>query len=342
METPVKTELHTNPDAFDALQSAWDDLVKRSMADTPFSLTAWNRAWWGAYHPGDLWLVTCHTDDNELVGVAPWFIETSETQGRVVRFIGHIDVVDYMDIIADRDHTQAVYEALTEFLKANQDAYDSIGLANIHETSPTYTDFAETLQSHGFQVTFEQNDVAPRISLPADYDAYLSDILSSRERKETKRKMRKADGGLYDVAWYTVTTEHDLNAELQQFMDLMRSADQEKAEFLENEQHVDFFKRVMPEMQAADLLRLHFLTIDGTPCAAYLNFDHNGHIYVYNSGLEPDQFGTLSPGIVLLQYLIEHAIQEGHTTFDFLRGDESYKYKMGGTDTCIYQINATC
>ena len=154
--------------------------------------------------------------------------------------------------------------------------------------------------------------------------------------------MRKANGGLYDIQWYTVTDDHDINAELNQFMGLMRSADQEKAEFLENTQHVDFFQRIMPQMQTAGLLQLHFLTIDGTPCAAYLNFDLDGHVYVYNSGLEPDQFGALSPGIVLLQYLIEASIEKEFNVFDFLRGNESYKYKMGGSDTCIYQINATC
>lgn len=338
----MKTTLHTSLNSFDSLQPAWDDLVRRSSADTPFSLHAWNRAWWEAYQPGDLWLVTCHTDNDTLVGVAPWFVEHHPILGRVVRFIGHIDVVDYMDIIADTTHLDAVYTALVQFLKDQQTAYDSLGLANIPESSPTYTRFAETLSAQGFNVSFEQNDVAPRINLPTDYDTYLSEVLNSRERKEIKRKLRKAEGGLYDVVWYTVTEDQDLDAELEQFMGLMRTADQEKAAFLENPQHVAFFQRVMPAMQDAGLLRLHFLKIDGTPCAAYLNFDHNGHVYVYNSGLEPDHFGALSPGIVLLQRLIEHAIQQGHTVFDFLRGDESYKYKMGGTDTRVLQINATC
>ena len=165
----MKTVLHTSTDAFENLQPAWDNLAKRSIANTPFSLLAWNREWWAAYQPGDLWLVTCHTDDDKLIGVAPWFIEHHETLGRVVRFIGHIDVVDYMDIIADKEHVEAVYESLVTFLKTHQAEYDSIGLANIHESSPTYTLFAEALKTNGFDVSFEQNDVAPRIVLPADY-----------------------------------------------------------------------------------------------------------------------------------------------------------------------------
>ncbi len=338
----LKTKLHTSTDSFDALQPAWDALVERSIANTPFNLLAWNRTWWEVYQPGDLWIVTCHTDDNHIVGITPWFIEHHETLGRIVRFIGHVDVVDYLDMVVDEAHLIEAYETFVTFLKENQANYDRIGLANVRESSPTYTVFAEMLKSQGFQVSFEQNDVAPRIDLPTDYDSYLSNILSSRERKEVKRKMRKADGGLYDVEWYTVNGSHDLNEELEQFLNLMRSADQEKAAFLENPQHVDFFRRIMPEMQAADLLRLHFLKIDGTPCAAYLNLDHNGHVYVYNSGLEPNTFGALSPGIVLLQKLIKDAIQQGHTVFDFLRGDESYKYKMGGTDTRVHQINAIC
>ncbi len=42
--------------------------------------------------------------------------------------------------------------------------------------------------------------------------------------------------------------------------------------------------------------------------------------------------------IVLLGRLIEYAIQQGYEAFDFLRGDEAYKYDMGGRDTNVYQL----
>lgn len=43
---------------------------------------------------------------------------------------------------------------------------------------------------------------------------------------------------------------------------------------------------------------------------------------------------------MLLLYLIEHAIQNGRREFDFLRGNEEYKYRMGGQDRPVIEIKA--
>ena len=62
---------------------------------------------------------------------------------------------------------------------------------------------------------------------------------------------------------------------------------------------------------------------------------------VYNSGHAHHDFGDLSPGIVLLAYNIRHAIEQGYAYYDFLRGDEPYKYRMGGRDTAVMNIRAS-
>jgi CelD/BcsL family acetyltransferase involved in cellulose biosynthesis len=73
------------------------------------------------------------------------------------------------------------------------------------------------------------------------------------------------------------------------------------------------------------------MTINNQKAAAYLCFDYNGHILVYNSGFDY-QFSSYSPGWVLLGHLIQHAIQTGSRYFDFMRGDEDYKYRFGAAD----------
>ena len=159
------------------------------------------------------------------------------------------------------DRSDAVYNAYAQFLKENTDQFDQIGLANILDTSPTYTDFPAALREHGFGVSFEQNDVAPRIALPDDYDTYLNDILDSKQRKEVKRKMRKAEGGLYQFTWEVANqTDSNLDTVTERFLKLMESADAEKAQFLQNEQHVDFFKRITGARTGQRLARSHHLT----------------------------------------------------------------------------------
>jgi CelD/BcsL family acetyltransferase involved in cellulose biosynthesis len=87
-------------------------------------------------------------------------------------------------------------------------------------------------------------------------------------------------------------------------------------------------------------LQLSFLTINGVAAATYLNFDYKRHILVYNSGLLPGGYGHLSPGIVLLAHNIRYAIETKHNVFDFLRGSESYKYRLGGRDKAVFMLKA--
>jgi len=68
--------------------------------------------------------------------------------------------------------------------------------------------------------------------------------------------------------------------------------------------------------------------------AGYLNFDYGNHFWVYNSGLDYN-FGYYSPGWVLLGYLLEWANVNKRQAFDFMRGDEDYKYRFGGVDRFV-------
>jgi hypothetical protein len=85
---------------------------------------------------------------------------------------------------------------------------------------------------------------------------------------------------------------------------------------------------------------MSFLVINGTPSAAYCDFDYNQKILVYNSGLLPHENSHLSAGIVLLCYDIRDAIDKKRSVFDFLRGNETYKYRMGAIDTQVFKLKA--
>ena len=68
-----------------------------------------------------------------------------------------------------------------------------------------------------------------------------------------------------------------------------------------------------------------------------MNFNYNNHVWVYNSA-HAQKFSNLSPGIVLMGLLIQEAIEEGYQVFDFMRGDEEYKYQLGGQDRWVLKV----
>jgi CelD/BcsL family acetyltransferase involved in cellulose biosynthesis len=87
-------------------------------------------------------------------------------------------------------------------------------------------------------------------------------------------------------------------------------------------------------------LQLAFLTVGEVKAAAYLNFDFLNRIWVYNSGIDP-RFSEHSPGWVLLGYLLKWANENNRFEFDFMRGNEDYKYRFGAIDRTVVRVHIT-
>jgi CelD/BcsL family acetyltransferase involved in cellulose biosynthesis len=333
----VNISLHTDSSVFETLKPEWNALLHQSTSDTIFCTWEWQSTWWNTYQAGQLWVVTCRTDDGVLVGIGSWFIETKAGE-RVVRTVGCVDVTDYVDVIAHVDHVDVVQTHLAAFLAENHKAYDRVNLCNIPEASPTLSVFPDRLRAQGMEVDVEFQEVCPVIALPSDWEDYLG-ALDKKQRHEIRRKLRRAEHEAA-IEWYVVGANHDLMAELEQFLMLMRASHPEKARFLDDSRNEAFFRAFVPVTFGCGWLKLSFLVINGKRAASYLDFDYGGQILVYNSGLLSDEYAHLSAGVVLLSYNIRHAIETGHSVFDFLRGNEIYKYRMGGQDTRVFKLKA--
>ena len=85
-------------------------------------------------------------------------------------------------------------------------------------------------------------------------------------------------------------------------------------------------------MAAIEVLRL-----DGVTVAMLFAFESGGVTYLYNSGFEPASSG-LAVGLLSKAVSIREAIGRGCREFDFLRGDEEYKYRFGAVDRPIYHL----
>src|SRR5690606_31896194 len=113
-----------------------------------------------------------------------------------------------------------------------------------------------------------------------------------------------------------------------------------KAEFMTAEMR-RFFGAMAQRMQDAGYLRLCYLAINGEKTAALLGFEYEGRYLLYNSGYDPDAYAQFSPGWVLLAYTIQYAIAVGCQLFDFMQGDEEYKYRFGSRDYAVMRVIVT-
>jgi len=86
-------------------------------------------------------------------------------------------------------------------------------------------------------------------------------------------------------------------------------------------------------------LRLSWLELDGQAVAAEYQMANDDTTFAYQSGLDPNRLHE-QPGRLSLYRCIENAIQEGHSNFDLMRGDEEYKQKFRAQPVSTFDIRA--
>lgn len=328
----MATNCIEGPAAFTQLAAEWDELAGRGMTNTPFQTLAYQQAWWTHLHPeqGALYTITSRTDDGQLRGIACLYHHDG-----ALHFNGCVEETDYLDLIATAEDAPEVWAEILDCLEASDlPAWHAIDLCNIPEASATRRALPALAESRGYQVTESVMEVCPVIQLPDTFEAYL-DSLDSKQRREISRKLRRAEGA--DVVTSVVGPDEDLHAAVDEFLELLQSSTFDKRDWL-NEGRRAVFHEVAAAAQEAGTLQLMFSAVDGERAAGLFNFDHDSRIWVYNSGLDPAQYGALSLGVVLTASAIDHAIELGRESFDFMRGDEEYKYRFGAQDTQVYRL----
>jgi CelD/BcsL family acetyltransferase involved in cellulose biosynthesis len=244
---------------------------------------------------------------------------------RILRFVGGIDLTDYLGPICAPEDRFEVADALVSWLRDGAEEWDEFDAHNM----PVPSGFAEFLVERadcgGFKFLIEQEETAALLTLPADFDSYLASLVS-KERHELKRKQRRFLREQPTATFRTATAE-TLEADLATFIELHRDADGLKGHFMRPD-IATFFERMAHAFMPSGWLRLDFLEVEGRALATTFGFEVDKTFYLYNSAYEPEA-RRLSPGLIQVAHLIEESIERGFDTFDFLRGPERYKYQLG-------------
>lgn len=170
------------------------------------------------------------------------------------------------------------------------------------------------------------NNLCPFSALPPDWNAYL-DMLSSNTRQKIRRLLRLVDeSGEYRITVATSETlERDLNT-LLKFWEVKWTP--RKGDLVHS--LVRSNQAMLTRSFGADLLYLPTLWKEDRPLAALATLiDRRKHAFLFYMTGRDETFDGPPPGVILHAHSIRHAIAGGFTEYDFLRGNESYKYSFG-------------
>ena len=205
----------------------------------------------------------------------------------------------------------------------------------VPETSPTVTALPPLAAACGLAASASVEERCPVLVLPSSWETYLA-RLSGKHRHELQRKMRRLERDAPDAHPSCVSAPSDIASRLGDFLTLHRSSRVGKARFMD-ERMERFFRAALTAFAERGAARLWFLDTASGPIASFVTIEWDGTVGLYNSGFAPDR-AALSPGVVLLAQLIRDAIGRGRAKFDFLRGEERYKYEFEPVAEAVYQV----
>ena len=312
---------------FDSLREDWERL-QRSSNSHIFSTFRWSRVWWQQFGSGYSFSPCVISARGVPIGIAPLCVKDG-----TARFIGDTDVCDYLDfIVAPGKEDLFATELIDTLIPAG---IKTLELEPVREDSVAFTSLQKTAAREGFKTACRQIDVSVDMPLPATWEEYLSG-LTAKQRHELKRKIRRL-GEMGDVNYVTSTDARP--EEMDVFLELFRNSRNDKADFLTPDMEL-FFRSIANTMAEEKLLNINFMELDGMPVAATLCFDYRNCIYLYNSGYNPE-YRWLSAGLISKALCIKDGISGGKERFDFLKGDEAYKYQLGGQELPLYQCTVS-
>lgn len=321
----------------------WNALLAESHLQTPFLTYEFQYAWWqhkggGEWPDAELCILLALDEDEQLLGIAPLFSAVQAGE-RLLLPIGSHEIADFLDLIVRPADHAAFSTALLEHL-GGPDAPDfaRLDFYNLLDDSASLGHLQAAAEAAGWSFDKDVLQPSPLIEIPDTFAEYL-ERLEGGDARELRRKLRRAARYAVPVAIEIVTSDHlELEQALTDFFGLM-GQEADKAAFLSAPMMAQM-DTIARAAAAGGWLQLAFLKVGNERVAAYLNFDFANRIWAYNSGFA-NQYADLSPGWLLMAEQIDWCIENDRQVFDFMRGDEEYKYRFGGVDRFVVKATLT-
>ncbi|MDW7738794.1 MAG: GNAT family N-acetyltransferase [Bacillota bacterium] len=321
-------------ESFDSLHKYWKGPEHQLNWPSVFTMPLWQKTWWdsfGAISGFDL-LLRSAWEKAELIGIAPLV-----RRDKTAFLIGSPEVFDYLDYVLQPDREKAFFQAHLTHLK--EEGIEKLVLQAQRPDAAAFKGlFSKNSKNFesivGIKAVFEAENESSEIILPATWEDYLS-LLNKKQRHEVRRKLRRLGDETETFSYRVIELKEDVIDYLPRFLELFLQ-NPEKADFMTGPME-NYFNKLIELTAELNMVRFGVLEIDGIDTAIVLYFDYANHIYLYNSGYSSD-YASLSVGLLSKVLCIKDSIEKGRRVFDFLKGREVYKSRLGGTAVPIYHI----
>jgi len=305
------------------LRDSWNRLLEKSASSSFFLTWEWVYSWAECYL-GDsrkLFIIVVY-DKDEVVGIAPWYVEYVPFMGstrKQISFLGSPESgADYLDVFMKRGKEKEISNFIYEYIMAEASKHWHCMILNdIPSSSLFLMNIMNKSSSEGKYVELTRASFCPVTVLPDNIDKYFLS-LSKNRREQYRRhlKMLSSSGKVSHESHHG-----NENTIIDEFFHLYKKNWKQEGDKLQRLIHI-----LATNIKDHDRLQLDFLKYDGNYIAGLLHFKYQKSLLMYLMAIDKDFNPKISIGNVLVGLCIQQAINKGISTYDFLKGEEDYKF----------------
>jgi CelD/BcsL family acetyltransferase involved in cellulose biosynthesis len=311
---------------FVAQHDQWNALLESSTSNCVFLTHEWLSTWWKHLAEGRLRILTAR-DRGNLIGILPVAERPSQVtrmMPRILQFLGSGGIgSDYLDLIAVKGREDEVAAAFAEHLHSRG---LMLQLSQLRGETALASMLANHLEQRAWTVAKKKLNVCPYIDLRGHTWASYLTTLGPNIRKNINRYLRNLPN-TFDMRVDCAQKPAEAGRALDVAIELHKKRwDITGTSEAFNSDSVISFHREFAQLAAQrGWLRILILWLDGTAAAALYGLRYGPTFYFYQSGFDP-LYSKHSVGVATMGLAIKTAIEEGASEYDFLHGNEEYKF----------------
>jgi CelD/BcsL family acetyltransferase involved in cellulose biosynthesis len=323
----MNIELIKDAEAFFDLRDEWNAVLKASTSDTVFLTHEWLSCWWRHLSDGRRLSILLARDNGDLVGILPVARrqpQYARMMPALLEFLGSgVIGSDYLDVIARKGREADVTNAFAAYLHTRG---IMLQLSQLRTGDCVVSQLVSNLQRHHWTAAHTKLNVCPYIDLSGlTWERYLAN-LGSNVRKNINRYLRILPSSFaMRVACAKEVSEVDDALDILIELHRKRWGSSGLSEAFQTSDVIAFHRAFARLAAAEGWLRILVLWLNDQPAASLYGLRYGPTFSFYQSGFDP-AFSKHSVGVATMGLAIKTAIEEGALEYDFLHGDEEYKF----------------
>jgi len=334
-------------ETFNKIRKNWDFVYESDPHAQFFLSWVWLSGWLQMIaEPSFILAAKPHTHDSSYVAFFPLKVTLNQDRGNLktqICMAGN-SMADYTGLICLPGYEEKVIPAFAAYIQ-QQLVWSSFDVQNILETDPRMYLFLSSFSDDSFKFTQcrlqnngedTDNYVAPYVSLTDDWDQYLQNNVGSNTRQKIRRFLRKIESS--DEFHITHVDAENVDSHIDILLKLWEVKWREKKGGNCNA-IMSYVRAILRHCFEHNCLYLPVLWKGETPLGAIANFvdvQRKSMLFIITG--RDETLKNPPPGLILHADAIRYAIQNGFKVYDFLRGNEEYKYSFGSQDRRILHI----